>query len=112
MELNVEEMDGGITRAALAGRMDIEGALSVDARFGALVSLRRRLIVDLSEVTFVASMGLRTLMVCARAVTANGGKIALARPQPGVEKVLAESGIGELIGVHSSLADAVAAVSA
>ena len=30
MELIVEELPGGCTRAALVGRMDIEGALAID----------------------------------------------------------------------------------
>ncbi len=111
MQLVVEELPDGVTRAALAGRMDIDGALSIETRLSALAS-RRRLVIDLSEVSFMASMGLRSLMLCARSVTTHGGRIALASPQPNVQKVLAESGIGPIIGVHPSLASAVTAVTA
>ena len=110
MELVIEDMAGGVTRAVLTGRMDIDGALAVEPRFDALVVLERLLIVDLAGVTFMASMGLRTLMLCARTVGANGGRIALAQPQPNVEKVLDESGIGALIGVYPTAADAAAAL--
>lgn len=111
MELNIEERSDGVTRAALAGRMDIEGAQSVEMRMNVLSGLKRRLVIDLSEVTFMASMGLRALMICARQQGALGGHVALAGPQPGVAKVLDESGIGDLIGVYPTVDAAAAAVS-
>jgi anti-anti-sigma factor len=111
MELVVVDRPGGVTQAVLTGRMDIEGAQSVDPSFNAVLSQRRILVVDLSAVTFMASMGLRTLMVCARTVGARGGKMALASPQPNVAKVLDESGIGGIIGVYPTLEAAVAAIS-
>jgi anti-sigma B factor antagonist len=110
MELVVEDMPGGVTRAVLTGRMDIEGALAIDAQFGAALAFRRALVVDLAGVSFMASMGLRTLMLCARAVGGNGGRMALAQPQPNVAKVLEESGIGDIIGVYPSVDAASAAI--
>ena len=110
MELVVEELPGGFTRAALVGRMDIEGALSVDEQFRALGRLRRNLIVDLAGVSFMASMGLRTLVVAARSLKDVGGRIAIANANPNVEKVLDNSGIGEMIGLHPSVESAVAAM--
>lgn len=110
MELVVEERPGGVTRAALVGRMDIEGAQAIDEPFRVLSRLRRVLIVDLSAVTFMASMGLRTLMVAARTQSDLGGKMVLAGPQAPVAKVLTESGIGEIIGVYPTVDAAVAAI--
>jgi anti-anti-sigma factor len=107
MELIVEELAGGLTRAALVGRMDVAGALSVDERFRVLSRLRRTLLVDLSGLTFMASMGLRTLVAAARSLADLGGRMALVGPQPNVEKVLETTGIGEMIGVHPSLEAAV-----
>ncbi len=112
MQLVVEEMPGGLTRAELTGRMDVEGALSVDEQFKILSSLRRKLIVDLAGVPFMASMGLRTLMVSARNLANLGGRMTLANPQPNVASVLETSGIGEIVGVHHSLEAAIAALSA
>jgi len=110
MELIVEELPGGFTRAAPVGRMDIEGALSIDESFRTLGRLRRKLIIDLAEVSFMASMGLRTLVVAARSLADIGGRATIANPQPNVEKVLDTSGIGEMLGVHPSIEAAVAAL--
>ena len=91
--------------------MDIDGALAVDESFKTLSRLRRNLIIDLGEVSFMASMGLRTLMLGARTQSELGGRLVLASPQPNVEKVLKESGIGEIIGVYPSVEAATAAIS-
>lgn len=112
MELIVEELPGGFTRAAPVGRMDIDGALSIDERFKTLSRLRRNLIIDLAEVSFMASMGLRTLVMSARALAELGGKATIANPQPNVEKVLETSGIGDALGVYPSVEAAVAAMAA
>jgi len=110
MEMTVEELPNGVTKAALKGRMDIEGAQAVDVRFNVLAGAKRKLVVDLRELDFIASMGLRTLMVCARTITSKGGKIAFANAQPNVLKVLSSSGIGEVVSVNPTLDAAVAAV--
>lgn len=112
MELIVEELPNGCTRAAPVGRMDIEGALSVDEQIKPLSRPKRKLIIDLAQVTFMASMGLRTLMMAARSLAESGGRATLANPQPNVERVLVTSGIGEALGVHASVAAAVAALQA
>ena len=94
MDLSVEELPDGVTKAVLSGRMDIEGAQTVDVRFNVLAGAKRKLVVDMKDVDFIASMGLRELMVCARTITSRGGKMALANAQPKVLKVLSSSGIG------------------
>jgi anti-anti-sigma factor len=112
MELTVEELPNGVTKASLNGRLDIEGAQKVDMKFNVLAGAKSKLVVDLSQLTFIASMGLRTLMVCARTISSKGGKMAIANAQPNVLKVLSSSGIGEVVSVNPSLETAIAAVSA
>ena len=112
MDLIVEELPNGVTKAKLSGRMDIDGASKVDMRFNVLAGAKKSLVVDLSGVSFMASMGLRTLMTTARTMSSRGGKMALANPQDSVAKVLQTSGVGEVIAVHASLDDAIAAVQA
>jgi anti-anti-sigma factor len=110
MELVVEDMPNGVTKAALKGRMDIEGAQAVDVKFNVLAGAKKRLVVDMTDLNFIASMGLRTLMVCARTINSKGGKMAIANAQPNVMKVLSTSGIGEIVSVNPSVDAAVAAV--
>ena len=111
MQLSTEDLPNGVTRAILIGRLDIDGAQAIDLRLNALAGSRKALVIDMSEVSYLASMGLRTLMTCARANASRGGKLAVANPQPSVVKVLETSGMYEIIAVHPSLDDAVVAVS-
>lgn len=110
MELRVEDLANGVTVANLSGRMDIDGARFVDMQFNVLGNSRSKLVVDMSGVNFIASMGLRTLMTCARSVAAKGGRMAIAAPQPNVMKVLDTTGMAELVTISDSVGDAIAAV--
>ena len=65
MDMTVSQADA-ITRVDLDGRFDIQGAQDVDAKFGELAESCEALIVDLSKVSFIASLGIRTLMLSAR----------------------------------------------
>ena len=112
VELATEELPNGVMCVALTGRLDIDGAQVIDLRMNALAGARRALVIDFTGVSYLASMGLRTLMTCARASASKGGKMAIARPQPNVLKVLNTSGTHEIIPIHDSLDEAVSAVSA
>jgi len=110
MQLVVEELANGVTKAVLSGRMDIEGAQAVDMRFNVIAGAKKAVVVDMSGVSFIASMGLRTLMVAARAISNRGGRMAIAAAQPNVLKVLTSSGADEVIVIADSLESAIVAV--
>ena len=107
MQLTVEDLGNGVTRAVLVGRLDIEGANAVDMRFNVLAGSKRALVVDMADVSFLASMGLRTLITCARSISSKGGRMAIAAPQEGVLKVLTTSGADEIIAIHPTLDSAI-----
>lgn len=111
MQLSIEEIPNGITKAVLDGRMDIEGANAVDMRLNVLAGTASKLLIDLTNVSFLASMGLRTLMTCARSLKSKGRAMALAGAQPNVDKVLRSSGIDEVIDIYPTTDAAVAALS-
>lgn len=107
MKLSSEEMDG-ITRVVLEGRLDIEGAAAVDLRMNVIAGSASRLLVDLQGVSFLGSMGLRSLVVPAQAVKRRGGKIVLFAPNAMVEEVLRASNINTIIPVRHDLDSALA----
>src|SRR6516225_808214 len=88
MKLDVSVMENGITKVSLSGRLDIEGALKIDSEFNKIAEEKKNVLVDLSEVTFIASLGIRTLITGAKATAKGRGKMVLLSPQPNVEKVL------------------------
>jgi anti-sigma B factor antagonist len=111
MTIETENFDGGIVRLKLEGRMDAQGAEDIDAKLMAFVCAHRSIILDMNAVGFLASMGIRTLVLAGKAATRRGGKMVLLNPAADVTKVLEIAGIGDLIPIHRSLDEALRAVS-
>ena len=103
MNLEVAELENGITKVTLSGRLDVQGALKIDSEFNSIVQDKKRVVVDLSEVEFLASLGIRTLVTGAKATANNGGKMVLLNPQPNVERVLRTSGVDTVIPILEDL---------
>jgi anti-sigma B factor antagonist len=100
MELAVQDLDSGILGINLSGRMDIFGTQQIDLKFTALTATRKaQILVDLSNVTFIASIGIRTLISNAKAQKARGGCMVLYKPIDHVEQVLRATGIDTLIPI-------------
>ena len=112
MHMDLEEVAPSVTKANLVGRLDIGGSQEIDLRFNALTASCRSLIVDLSRVEFIASMGLRTLIVGARTMARKGGRMVLFQPVIAVEAVLISSGTDNVVPILRNLDEAIRAVSA
>jgi anti-anti-sigma factor len=100
MELAVQDLDSGVLGINLSGRMDIIGTQQIDLKFTMLVSTRKaQILVDLSNVTFIASIGIRTLVSNAKAQKLRGGSMVLYKPNNQVEEVLRATGIDTFIPI-------------
>jgi anti-sigma B factor antagonist len=100
MNMTVSQADDGVTRVDLDGRFDIQGAQEVDARFGELAESSKALIVDLAKVSFLASLGVRTLMLSAKTIIRRGADMAVCGANENVEKVLRSTGFNEVAGLY------------
>ena len=100
MEIHIDEPDGNIARVRLAGRMDHAGTTEIDARLMEVAAREKFLLVDLSKVNFLASMGIRTLIMAAKTLKERDGKMILFNPEMMVAKVLKTSGTDMLVPVH------------
>jgi anti-sigma B factor antagonist len=110
MAITTEELAGGITKVTLEGRLDIENAPAVDSWMQAIAAVQNSVLVDLRNVSFLGSMGLRALVSPALAIRGRGGKMVLFGPNEMVSKVLKVSGIESMIPVHHELQSALAAL--
>ena len=111
MELQFTQMENGIRLIKLIGRMDIKSVADVETKFAGYCSGQKpRVLIDLSGVDFLASIGIRLLVLNARAVANRGGKMALLNPIPNVKNVLEISGIPSMIPLYSNFESAEAVV--
>ena len=100
MFLTVIELEDGIKKITLQGRMDIDGTQKIDMRFTAVTaSEAAKVIVDLSGVDFMSSIGIGVLVRSANALKQRQGKIVLLNPQPSVFKVLQATQINTVIPI-------------
>ena len=113
MELIFSDLDDGVRKIDLTGRLDIEGAEAIDLRFTALTSTAQTfVIVDLTGVDFLASIGIATLVRNAKAARLRKGNLVLLNPRPNVAQVLASTHIDQILPVCVTLEEARAAVRA
>jgi len=110
MPIAIHEQDGGITRVVLSGRIDIAGAAEIDLPLSLIGGTRRAVIIDLAAVEFIASMGLRSLVIAGKTVLQKRGRVVLLAPVPAVAEVIVTSGVDELLPIYALEAEAIAAV--
>ena len=108
--MTVEDLGDEITNVVFSGRLDSIGAASVGQRFNAQVSTKRAVIVDLSDVDYVASLAIRFLLAGAKAVKGNSGKLIILSPDEYVYSVLKTAGIDLMIPILFDRSEAIAAV--
>jgi anti-anti-sigma factor len=104
MELDTSTLENGITKVSLSGRLDVDGALEIDNEFNQIAEANKNLLIDLSDVSFIASLGIRTLITAAKQTSNNGGKLVILSPQPNVEKVLRESRVDTVMPIIDDMA--------
>lgn len=110
MELETEKLDGGVTLVKLRGRMDVRGAQEIDLKFTTVTAVNQgAFVVDMSEVDFLASIGIRTLLVSAKAAKARGGRLVLFKPTELVAGTLELAGITAILPVFHDMGAAQAA---
>jgi anti-anti-sigma factor len=110
MQMATEDIAGGITKVVLDGRMDIAGAEAVDLKMNVIAGSKKLVLIDMQKVSFLGSMGLRTIFSTARTIKSRGGKLILFGPDETVEKVLKTSGVDALVPIHREIQSAMAAL--
>lgn len=66
----------------------------------------RYLLLDLSEVTFLSSSGLRALLLIRKELMTMGGELRLAALQPQVHEVFTLTGFTQVFAIHGTVEDA------
>lgn len=108
--MNVIEGADGVTHVVLDGRFDLAGAQEVDSRFTELAQQSQSLVVDLTKVSFIASLGVRTLMVSAKTLIRRGADMAVCGANENVEKVLRSTGFDEIVSLYPDFGSAAKAL--
>jgi anti-anti-sigma factor len=108
MQLTVDTMEGGVRCLHLNGRLDLKGTQEVEAQFTAQAGgMKQSIIVDLSGVDYIASVGIRLLLSNLRSLTAAKARMVILKPQKMVEDVLKLAGLDSVVPIEHDPAAAV-----
>ena len=102
MEFIYSELNG--TRIIkLIGKLDSAGFIDVDLKFTIhCAGENARVLVDLSGVSFLSSIGIRMLTMNAKSLSARHGKMVLFNPSREVKRVLEMAGIPSMIPIYNN----------
>ncbi|MFZ2124076.1 MAG: STAS domain-containing protein [Rhodoferax sp.] len=108
MPIDFEDCSNQVRRIILTGRLDIPGTAEIDSKFAALsAAAERRVVVDLTGISFLASFGIRSLITNAKAQQNRGGRMVLfVGDNAPIAKTLESTGIDALIPMFATLAEA------
>lgn len=111
MEMDVSSLGERLVRVRLSGRLDTQGVDRVETRFVAtLVPGANSAIVDLSQVDFVSSMGIRMLVSAARSLKTRQASLAVFGARQRVNQIFEAVSLSKLLPICSTEDEALAAV--
>lgn len=106
MELNIDRFrdDRGWAVVAATGELDIATATQLDRALDASVSEgHAHVAVDLEQVSFMDSTGLRSLIACDRRVGELNGELAIVAPSGAARRILEITGVAGSLRVVDSV---------
>jgi anti-sigma B factor antagonist len=111
MELQYTELENGVRVITLIGTLDMQGTFSVEVQFARLCAGEKiHVLVDLSKVTYLSSIGIPMLINTARSVASQGGRMGLVGPIYDVHRVLEITGVPQIIPIYHDFDTAVAEI--
>jgi|SRR5215471_408826 len=112
MKMETVEVAPRVVKITLTGRLDTPGVDGIETRFLAtLIPNANNAIIDMSNVDFISSMGIRMLVSAARSLKMRQAALSLFGLQDQVNQVLELVAINQMIHICQSEAEAQAAVS-
>ncbi|MCY4014568.1 MAG: STAS domain-containing protein [Gammaproteobacteria bacterium] len=110
METDVT-LERGVVVVAVSGRIDFAVAAEFEARLRPFLNVAeiRGLILDIADVTYVSSGGLRVMLMASRALTRRSAGFAVCSPSEPIHGLLEGTGFAEVLNVHDNRESALAA---
>jgi len=88
LKIDIKEQKEGVYVVGLKGRLDSDTSLSFDERVKPYLEPSTRvLILDMSELDYITSIGLGSIFQVRKTIEAVGGKLIITNPQPQIKKV-------------------------
>lgn len=104
-----EKACGSVTILCPSGRIDAAHSEAFQTRLVAAVGRSAaQVVVDMADISYISSVGLRALMVAAKQTKATGGKLAVAGLQPVVLEIFEISRFNFVVKIFATVREAIA----
>ncbi|NUQ84794.1 MAG: STAS domain-containing protein [Anaerolineales bacterium] len=107
-ELSVKsEIRRNAAVVTISGRVDSVSAAALDEQLSKIAHENNRLALDLSDVTYLSSAGVRAIVKTLQSAEKSGGGVVLANVSDAVRRVLETVGMMQMLRVFPSVEEAV-----
>lgn len=107
LTIQVGPRQSGAQLVTLAGRLDTNTHAELDDALAPLLASKiHSLVLDLAELNYISSAGVRSIFKARKALAGHGGKVLVARLQPQIQKVFDVVKAVPLEEIFSSVAEA------
>lgn len=89
-----------VIEVKLEGRLDVKAAKEADAAFAQAASEAKDIVLDMSDLDYIASAGLRSLKRLRGATRENGCKLTLRNVKEDVMEVLEMTGFAAMLNIE------------
>ena len=111
METDVT-LERGVVVVAISGRIDFTVAAEFEACLRPFLGVEeiRGLVLDIADVTYVSSGGLRVMLMASRALAGRSGGFAVCSPSEPITGLFAGTGFDSMLNIHDTRESALAAL--
>ena len=107
ISIRIEPPIDGNQRVALGGRLDTNSHAELDRQLAPILeSSVRSLVLDLANLEYISSAGIRSILRARKALAARHGKLLVVNPQPQIQKVFDVVKAVPLNEIFTSIAEA------
>ena len=100
MNIQTKEAEKGVHIVRISGRIDSMTSLQLEDEFDKLTSAgHMKLVVNLAEVNFMSSAGLRVFLATLKNVKAQNGDLKICGMVPGIQKIFKIAGFISLFDI-------------
>ena len=106
MDLSIEEL-GEVKAVRITGKLDTQTSPAAQDKLLALIDGgAAKILIDLEELDYISSWGLRILLVAVKRLDASGGQLRVCNPNKTVQEIFEISGFVEILSVYANKTEA------
>jgi anti-sigma B factor antagonist len=102
-----EQKSAGVVTLRLSGKLDTTTAPAFEEKIlGRIESGERHVVIDLAQLDYISSAGLRVMMLAGKRLSAANGKMVLCSLKDRVREVFDIAGLSSIFSIYGSYDDA------